>query len=110
MVANLHKISERENMPTRLFNKELTTSTASCVPTAPMSLCCVERLRHNDGSRQTTEQALVFLEHLFTTGPEALGSAKAGQAEEGIGDPALISASASYLATDVVQAVRRRIR
>jgi len=32
MVANLHKISERENMPTR----------------------------HNDGSRQTTEQALVF--------------------------------------------------
>ena len=69
MVANLHKISERENMPTRLFNKELTTSTASCVPTAPMSLCCVERLRHNDGSRQTTEQALVFLEHLFTTGP-----------------------------------------
>ena len=82
MVANLHKISERENMPTR----------------------------HNDGSRQTTEQALVFLEHPFTTGPEALGSAKAGQAEEGIGDPALISASASYLATDVVQAVRRRIR
>ena len=52
----------------------------------------------------------VFLEHLFTTGPEALDSAKAGQAEEGIGDPALISASASYLATDVVQAVRRRIR
>ena len=41
MVANLHKISEGENMPTRLFNKELTTSTASCVPTAPMSLCCV---------------------------------------------------------------------
>ena len=41
MVANLHKISERENMPTRLFHKELTTSTACCVPTAPMSLCCV---------------------------------------------------------------------
>jgi hypothetical protein len=108
MVANLHKISERENMPTRLFDKELRTSTASCVPTTYE--LAFERLRHNDGSRQTTEQALVFLEHLFTTGPEALGSAKAGQAEEGIGDPALISASASYLATDVVQAVRRRIR
>jgi len=63
MVANLHKISERENMPTRPFIKELTTSTASCVPTAPMSCAALERLRHNDGSRQTTEQALVFLEH-----------------------------------------------
>ncbi len=66
--------------------------------------------RPNDGSRQTTEQALVFLEHLFTPGPEALGSAKAGQAEEGIGDPALVPVSASYLATDVVQALRLRIR
>ena len=42
MMANLHKISEGENMPTRLFNKELTTSTASCVPNSTsMSLCCV---------------------------------------------------------------------
>jgi hypothetical protein len=34
----------------------------------------------------------------------------AGQAEEGICDPALVSASASYLATDVVQAVTPLIR
>ena len=69
-----------------------------------------EQLLHNDGSRQTTEQALVFIARLFSTRPEALGSAMAGQAEEGIGDPALVSASASYLSSDVVQAVRRRIR
>jgi hypothetical protein len=69
-----------------------------------------ERLLHSDGSRQTTEQALVFSRAPFSTGPEALGSLMAGQVEEGIGDPALVSATASYLATDVVQAVRRKIR
>jgi hypothetical protein len=31
----------------------------------------------------------------------------AGQAEEGIGDPTVVSASASYLAADVVEVVRR---
>jgi hypothetical protein len=35
-----------------------------------------ERLLHNDGSRQITEQVLVFLERLFTTGPEAGCSAQ----------------------------------
>jgi hypothetical protein len=73
-------------------------------------MAAFERLLHNDESRRTTEQALVFLERLFAKGPEALGSLVAGQAEEGIGDPALVSASASYLASDVVQAVRRQIR
>jgi hypothetical protein len=111
MVVNLHKISERENTPTRLFNKDAHDlyRILRAVSTDEL-VAAFERLLHNDGSRQATEHALVFLERLFTTGPEALGSAMAGQAEEGIGDPALVSASASYLATDVVQAVRRRIR
>jgi hypothetical protein len=55
-----------------------------------------------------TEQALVFLDRLFSTGPEALGAAMAGQAEEGIGDPTVVSASASFLAADVVNAVGHR--
>jgi hypothetical protein len=33
-----------------------------------------------------------------------------GSEYEGMGDPAVVSASASYLATDGVQAVRRQIR
>ncbi|MET0711853.1 MAG: hypothetical protein ABWZ30_05065 [Jiangellaceae bacterium] len=73
-------------------------------------MAAFERLLHNDGSRKTTERALVFLERLFSTGPEALGSAMPGQAEGGIGDPALVPVPASYLATDVVQALRLRIR
>ena len=111
MVANLHKISERENTPTRLLNKDAHDLYRILRAVSTYELVAAfERLLHNDGSQQITEQALVFLERLFTTGPEALGLATAGQAEEGIGDLASISASASYLATDVVQAVRRRIR
>ena len=34
----------------------------------------------------------------------------AGQAEEGIGDPTVVPASASFLAADVVEAVRRQTR
>jgi hypothetical protein len=99
------------NTPTRLVNKDAhDLDRILRADSTDELVAAFERLLHNDGSRQTTEQALVFLERLFTTGPEPLGSAKAGQAEEGIGDPALVSASASYLATDVVQAVRRRIR
>jgi len=101
MVANLHKISERENTPTRLFNKDAHDLYRILRAVSTYELVAAfERLLDNDGSRQITEQALVFLGRLFTTGPEALGSATAGQAEEGIGDPALTSASASYLATD----------
>ena len=101
MVANLHKISERENTPTRLFNKDAHDLYRILRAVSTYELVAAfERLLDNDGSRQITEQALVFLGRLFTTGPEALGSTTAGQAEEGIGDPALTSASASYLATD----------
>jgi hypothetical protein len=34
----------------------------------------------------------------------------AGQAEEGIGDPTVVSASASFLAADVVNAVGHKTR
>ena len=56
------------------------------------------------------EAHLLLVDWASPGSAEALGSLVAGQAEEGIGDPALVSASASYLASDVVQAVRRQIR
>jgi hypothetical protein len=85
----------------------LTTSAASCVRSALMSLWL-----RSGGSCTTMgvdtlrEQALDFLERLFSTGP--LGAVMACQAEEGIGDPTLVSASATFLATDVVEAVGRQ--
>jgi hypothetical protein len=35
---------------------------------------------------------MLFLERLFSIGPEALGSVMTGQAEEGIGDPTVVAA------------------
>ena len=110
MVAKLHKIGEREKTPTRLVNKDAHDlyRILRAVGTDEL-VAAFERLLHNDGSQQATEEALVFLERLFSTGPEARGSVMAGQAEEGIGDQTVVSASASFLAADVVQAVRRQI-
>jgi hypothetical protein len=43
---------------------------------------------------------------LFADGPEALGPIMAGRAEQGIGDPSVVSASAAELAADLVAALR----
>ena len=51
---------------------------------------------------RVTHDALVYLEQLFAVGPEALGSTTAGRAEQLIGDPATVSASASALAADLL--------
>ena len=111
LVAKLHKIGERERTPTRLVNKDAHDLYRILRAVSTDDLVAVfERLLHNDGSRQATEEALVFLERLFSAGPDALGSVMAGQAEEGIGDPNVVSASASYLAADVVEAVKRQTR
>ena len=111
LVAKLHKIGERESTPTRLVNKDAHDlyRILRAVSTDDL-VAAFERLLRNDGSREATEEALVFLERLFSAGPDALGSVMAGQAEEGIGDPNVVSASASYLAADVVEAVKRQTR
>jgi hypothetical protein len=111
IVAKLHKIGERENTPTRLVNKDAHDlyRILRAVSTDEL-VAAFERLLNDDVSRHATEQALVFLERLFSTGPEALGAAMAGQAEEGIGDPTVVSASASFLAADVVNAVGHKTR
>jgi hypothetical protein len=75
MVANLHKISERENTPRRLFNKDAHDLYRILRAVSTYELVAAfERLPHNEGSRQITEQALVFLERLFTTDTVSRGS------------------------------------
>jgi len=51
-----------------------------------------------------TKQALIYLSDLFAAGPDALGSIMAGRAEEGVGDPLLVSASVAPLAQDLLTA------
>jgi hypothetical protein len=42
---------------------------------------------------------------LFADGPEAVGSVMAGRAEEGVGEPDVVSASVAALAGDVLAVV-----
>ena len=55
-----------------------------------------------------TLDALACLTDLFAAGPEAVGSAKAGAAEEMIGDPVAVSESVTLLAQDLLAALRGR--
>jgi hypothetical protein len=74
LVTKLNKIGERENTPPRLVNKDAHDlyRILRAVSTDDL-VAAFERLLRNDGSRQSTEEALVFLERLFSTEPEALG-------------------------------------
>lgn len=49
-----------------------------------------------------TQEALTLLSQLFAAGPHAPGSQMAGRAEELVGDPAVVSASAALLANDLL--------
>jgi hypothetical protein len=57
-----------------------------------------------------TEQAMTLFAELFATGPDALGSHMAGRAEEGVGEPLTVSASAAILAEDLLAAITFRPR
>jgi hypothetical protein len=53
-----------------------------------------------------TQRAVELLQQLFADGPDALGSAMAGRAEEGIGDPDLVAAATAALADELIAALQ----
>lgn len=61
----------------------------------------------NEISAAVTEEALTLLRSLFADGIDAPGSAMAGRAELGIGDPANVSLAVSLLAADLLGAITR---
>lgn len=103
LVAKLHKLSERLGNPSRLNNKDAHDSYRLLVATATPDLAeAVRRLLVDEISRDVTRQALEFLRVLFAAGAGAVGSAMAGRAEEGVGQPDVVAASASVLAHDLL--------
>lgn len=64
------------------------------------------RLLREPFSEAVTGRALLYLEDMFAAGAGAVGSAMAGRAEEGIGEPAVVAASVAVLASDLLDAVR----
>jgi hypothetical protein len=109
LVAKLHKLGERRLTPNRLVQKDahdLYRLFVAC-PT-PVLGAGLRRLLEHELSAAVTRQALVYLDELFASGHDALGSRMAGAAEEGVGEPDVVSASVAILAADLLQLIGAR--
>ena len=102
LVAKLHKIADFAETPDRLLDKDAHDlyRLLVAIPTNELATA-LQRLRDDALAGETTRHALGFLHTLFADGPEALGSMMAGRAEQGIGDPLVVSTSAATLAADL---------
>lgn len=108
LVAKCHKIGERakEKKANRLHNKDAYDiyrvlqkfETATLAETFKILLA-------DPVSAEATGQAVDYLDDLFARS-DSLGSAMAGRAEEGVGEPEVVSASISFLAQDLVEEIR----
>ena len=73
--------------------------------TAPRPVSFVatlSRLLRDPLAGPACDEGLGHLRTLFAAGPGATGSVMAGRAEEGVGEPAVVSASVSVLAGDLL--------
>ncbi len=107
LVAKLFKIGERnDDGGGRLRDKDAHDLYRLLVTVdTPVLATTLSGLLDDRFSSAVTEQALVYLAELFASGPEAVGSSMAGRAEEGVGEPAIVAASVSALAADLLGAV-----
>ncbi|WP_231858975.1 hypothetical protein [Mycobacterium canetti] len=107
LIAKVHKIYERLDQPDRLNDKDAHDVYRLLVATTDMAALAAtfERLLSDPVSKVVTQQAIEWLRTLFADGPAALGSIMAGRAEEGVGEPDVVSAAVAALAADVVAVV-----
>lgn len=109
LVAKLHKIGERVNTPNRLIDKDAHDAYRILRATETNHLGgSFARLLADTFSADATRESLVYLGDLFAAGPDALGALMAGRAEEGVGDPAQVSAAVSFLASDLMEALEEQ--
>lgn len=103
LVAKLHKIAERAGTPHRLIDKDAHDAyrILRAIEAEPLSMA-FRGLLDDDLSKEATREALGYMQGLFATAPESLGSMMAGRAEEGVGDPEQVSAAVSFLSSDLL--------
>jgi hypothetical protein len=106
LVAKLHKIYERRDRPDRLVDKDAHDVYRLLVAIDTPTLAGrLSWLAVDDLAAEVTRAAMPMLQELFASGPDALGSAMAGRAEELVGDPAVVSAATAALAGDLLARV-----
>jgi hypothetical protein len=109
LVAKLHKLGERRDTPDRLLDKDAHDIYRLLVAAGTDTLAtALAKLQADELADRVTDEAIVCLEQLFASGPEALGSTMAGRAEELFGSSAVVSAAVATLAADLVAALQRR--
>lgn len=109
LVAKLHKLGERQQRPERLLDKDAHDVYRLLVATDTLTLSStLVGLRSDELAGATTNEAVDYLERLFASGPEAIGSTMAGRAEQLVGDPAVVSAAVAALASDLLAALEIR--
>ena len=106
LIAKLHKLGERQNMPGRLLDKDAHDVYRLLVATETLTLAsALAELRGSELAGSVTKEAMTYLEQLFAPGPEALGATMAGRAEELLGSAPVVSAAVATLAADLVAAL-----
>jgi hypothetical protein len=109
LVAKLHKLGERQERPERLLDKDAHDVYRLLAATETLTLSgTLFELRTDELAGVTTNEAILYLEQLFASGPEAVGSTMAGRAEQLVGDPAVVSAAVAALAGDLLAALADR--
>lgn len=103
LVAKVHKVAEKP--PSPALNKDAYDIFRLLVATRTDELARrIRKLRADPLTKAVTVAALDDLERLFGV-PTAPGSLMAAAAEAGIGQPDLVAASVSALASDLLQAI-----
>ena len=107
LVAKLFKIAERVGTPTRLNDKDAHDiyRVLRAVETETLRTT-IDDLLSNELSHEVTGEAIDHLDELFGRGPDSLGAVMAGRAEELVGEPEQVASAVSFLAADLVVALR----
>lgn len=108
LVAKLHKLGERQGDPGRLLDKDAhdVYRLLVAIPTKGIASSLV-RLCDDPLAGKATTSAVTLLGELFAKGADAPASQMAGRAEQGVGDPAVVSAAVAALADDLMKVVNR---
>jgi len=102
LVAKLHKLGERKGDPGRLIDKDAHDIYRLLIATESTTLGRrLAELSLDQLAGPATITAVAHLRELFADA-NALGPIMAGRAEQIVGDPAVVSASAAALAADVL--------
>jgi Nucleotidyltransferase len=107
LISKLHKLGERSNDPGRLLDKDAHDIYRLLVATDLRQLAArLDTLARDDLAGAATHVAVTHLQGLFASTGDRLGASKAGRAEEIVGDPAIVTASVTALADNLLDALQ----